>query len=72
MRAAAVSTGPATIPVYHAPMAIETGDDYVDSLRGRGLRVLYKGEWIDEPVDHPVIRPSIESERTASPAYSIT
>ncbi|MAQ14926.1 MAG: 4-hydroxybutyryl-CoA dehydratase [Sandaracinus sp.] len=40
-------------------MAIETGDDYVDSLRGRGLRVLYKGEWIDEPVDHPVIRPSI-------------
>ena len=40
-------------------MGIETGEDYVASLRGRGLHVLYKGEWIEEPVDHPVIRPSI-------------
>ena len=38
---------------------IETGQEYVESLRGRGLRVFYKGERVDEPVDHPVIQPSI-------------
>ncbi|MBO6940444.1 MAG: 4-hydroxybutyryl-CoA dehydratase [Deltaproteobacteria bacterium] len=38
---------------------IESGEDYIQSLRGRGLRVFYKGERIEEPVDHPVIQPSI-------------
>ena len=45
-----------------APMSeqrIESGEEYIHSLRGRGLRVFYKGERIDEPVDHPVIQPSI-------------
>lgn len=38
-----------------------TGDDYVASLRGRGLRVFFMGERVAEPVDHPVIRPSINA-----------
>jgi 4-hydroxybutyryl-CoA dehydratase/vinylacetyl-CoA-Delta-isomerase len=40
---------------------IVTGEDYVQSLRGRGLRVFLFGELVDEPVDHPVIRPSINA-----------
>lgn len=40
---------------------IRTGADYVESLRGRGLNVYYLGERIEEPVDHPVIRPSINA-----------
>ena len=38
-----------------------TADDYVDSLRGRNLNVFLMGERIDEPVDHPMIRPSINA-----------
>src|SRR3546814_9062213 len=40
---------------------IVTGDDYVESLRGRGVEVWLFGERIDEPVDHPIIRPSINA-----------
>ena len=40
---------------------IVTGDDYVDSLRGRDVDVYLFGERIEEPVDHPIIRPSINS-----------
>ncbi len=40
---------------------IRTGDDYVASLRGRKLRVFLFGELVDEPVDHPMIRPSINA-----------
>ena len=40
---------------------ILTGEDYIQSLRGRGLRVFLFGELVDEPVDHPVIRPSINA-----------
>ncbi len=38
-----------------------TGEDYVESLRGRGLKVHLFGELVDEPVDHPMIRPSINA-----------
>jgi 4-hydroxybutyryl-CoA dehydratase / vinylacetyl-CoA-Delta-isomerase len=38
-----------------------TGQDYTESLRGRGLRVYFLGEKVVEPVDHPVIRPSINA-----------
>ncbi len=38
-----------------------TGADYIASLRGRGLRVFLFGEQVDEPVDHPIIRPSINA-----------
>lgn len=38
-----------------------TGDDYVESLRGRRLRVHYLGERVDDVVDHPVVRPSVNA-----------
>ncbi len=40
---------------------ILSGADYISSLRGRNLNVFYLGERIAEPVDHPVIRPSINA-----------
>jgi 4-hydroxybutyryl-CoA dehydratase/vinylacetyl-CoA-Delta-isomerase len=40
---------------------LRTGADYVASLRGRNLRVFLFGERIAEPVDHPMIRPSINA-----------
>ena len=40
---------------------IQTGAEYIDSLRGRNLKVYLFGELVDEPVDHPVIRPSINA-----------
>ena len=38
-----------------------TGDDYVASLRNRGVEVWLFGERVEEPVDHPIIRPSINA-----------
>jgi 4-hydroxybutyryl-CoA dehydratase/vinylacetyl-CoA-Delta-isomerase len=43
------------------PTRIETGDEYIESLRGRDLKVFLFGELVDEPVDHPMIRPSINA-----------
>lgn len=40
---------------------IRSGAEYVESLRGRKLRVFLFGELVAEPVDHPVIRPSINA-----------
>ena len=40
---------------------IASGADYIESLRGRGLKVYLFGELVEEPVDHPVIRPSINA-----------
>ncbi len=40
---------------------ITNGAGYVESLRARNLRVYFLGERIPEPVDHPVIRPSINA-----------
>ena len=40
---------------------IRTGADYIDSLRGRDLDVYLFGERVAEPVDHPMIRPSINA-----------
>ena len=40
---------------------IVTADDYVKSLRGRGMNVFFMGERVPEPVDHPVIRPSVNA-----------
>lgn len=44
-----------------ATKKIESGSDYIDSLRGRGLTVWLFGEKVAEPVDHPMIRPSINA-----------
>lgn len=40
---------------------ITTGDEYVASLRGRNVTVYLFGEQVAEPVDHPIIRPSINA-----------
>jgi len=37
---------------------IITGEDYLQSLRGRNLQVYLMGERVIEPVDHPMLRPS--------------
>ena len=42
-------------------MPIRSADQYIASLRGRKLRVYLFGERVEEPVDHPVIRPSINA-----------
>ena len=51
----------ATSIVETRTQPIVTGADYIESLRGRGLKVYFLGERIPEPVDHPVIRPSINA-----------
>ena len=40
---------------------IRTSADYIASLRGRNLNVFLFGERIPEPVDHPIIRPSVNA-----------
>jgi len=40
---------------------IRTAEDYIGSLRGRRLNIFFMGEQVSEPVDHPVIRPSINA-----------
>jgi 4-hydroxybutyryl-CoA dehydratase / vinylacetyl-CoA-Delta-isomerase len=45
----------------HREPPIRSGEDYIDSLRGRNLAVHYMGALVSEPVDHPVIRPSINA-----------
>jgi len=40
---------------------IETADDYIASLRGRRMNIYFMGERVPEPVDHPVIKPSINA-----------
>ncbi|HEX9845608.1 MAG TPA: 4-hydroxyphenylacetate 3-hydroxylase N-terminal domain-containing protein [Candidatus Nitrosotenuis sp.] len=42
-------------------MTIRTGQEYIQSLRGRNLIVYLFGELVKEPVDHPMIRPSINA-----------
>ena len=40
---------------------IRTSEDYINSLRGRKLKVYLFGELVEETVDHPMIRPSINA-----------
>jgi 4-hydroxybutyryl-CoA dehydratase/vinylacetyl-CoA-Delta-isomerase len=40
---------------------IRTGAEYIDSLRGRAVAVYLFGERLTEPVDHPIVRPSINA-----------
>jgi 4-hydroxybutyryl-CoA dehydratase / vinylacetyl-CoA-Delta-isomerase len=54
-----MATAPLEEPRKKRP--IRTGAEYIESLRGRGLRVYLFGELVKEPVDHPMIRPSINA-----------
>lgn len=40
---------------------ITDGSGYIESLRGREMRIFFMGERVEEPADHPVIRPSINA-----------
>ena len=40
---------------------IVSAEDYIASLRGRRMNVFFLGERVAEPVDHPVIFPSINA-----------
>jgi 4-hydroxybutyryl-CoA dehydratase / vinylacetyl-CoA-Delta-isomerase len=40
---------------------IRSGAEYIESLRGRKLKVYLMGEEVEEPVEHPIIRPSINA-----------
>ena len=40
---------------------IKDGKDYIESLRNRDLTIYLFGEMVKEPVDHPMIRPSINA-----------
>jgi 4-hydroxybutyryl-CoA dehydratase/vinylacetyl-CoA-Delta-isomerase len=42
-------------------MTLRTGKEYVESLRKRKIMIYLFGEEIKNPVDHPVVRPSINS-----------
>ncbi|MGQ9461079.1 MAG: 4-hydroxyphenylacetate 3-hydroxylase family protein [Candidatus Bathyarchaeaceae archaeon] len=45
-------------------MTIKTGKEYIESLHKRKLTVYLFGEKIKNPVDHPIIKPSINSIAT--------
>jgi len=40
---------------------IQTGDDYLESIRDRGTLLYLFGETVAEPADHPIIKPSINA-----------
>ena len=42
-------------------MAMMTGEQYVESMRNMNLQVYMFGEKIENPVDHPILRPSLNS-----------
>jgi len=42
-------------------MSLKTAEQYEESLRSLKLKVYLLGERIDNPVDHPIIRPSMNS-----------
>ncbi len=42
-------------------MALMTRDDYIESLRPMNKRVFIMGQQVDNPVDHPLVRPSLNA-----------
>ena len=42
-------------------MALMTGEQYEESLRKLNLKVYLLGELVENVVDHPIIRPSMNS-----------
>jgi len=53
--------GDSAITPETAVKPISSGAEYIETLRGRGLKVYLFGELVGEPVDHPMIRPSINA-----------
>ena len=44
-----------------AQSKIRTGKDYIESISGRNLNIYLFGENISDPVNHPMIRPSVNA-----------
>lgn len=44
-------------------MALMTGEQYIESIRKLNMEVYMFGEKIENPVDHPILRPSLNSVR---------
>ena len=44
-------------------MSLMTGEEYIESIRKIDMQVYLFGEKIDNPVDHPILRPSLNSVR---------
>ena len=44
-------------------MALMTGEQYIESLRKMNMRVYMAGKHIDNPVDDPILRPSLNCVR---------
>lgn len=42
-------------------MAIKTSEEYIQSLREMDIKVYMFGELVENPVEHPIIRPSLNS-----------
>ena len=42
-------------------MALMTGEEYVESMRKMNLNIYMFGERIENPIDHPILRPSLNS-----------
>lgn len=42
-------------------MVLKTGEDYINSLKNRNLKVYLFGELIKEPTENPIIKPSINA-----------
>jgi 4-hydroxybutyryl-CoA dehydratase/vinylacetyl-CoA-Delta-isomerase len=42
-------------------MALKTPQEYEDSLRKMNFKIYLMGELVKDPVDHPMIRPSMNS-----------
>ncbi|MDC3046642.1 hypothetical protein OA090_01965, partial [Acidimicrobiaceae bacterium] len=40
---------------------IHTKADYLDSLKNRNLKIYLMGELVEDPLTHPIIKPSIEA-----------
>lgn len=40
---------------------MKTAQQYEDSLRNMNFKVYLQGEQVNNPVDHPIIRPSMNS-----------
>ncbi|MCP1102949.1 4-hydroxybutyryl-CoA dehydratase/vinylacetyl-CoA-Delta-isomerase [Aequitasia blattaphilus] len=44
-------------------MALMTGEQYIESIRKLNMKVYMFGEKVENPVDHPILRPSLNSVR---------
>lgn len=56
-----MATRPEDSKSPESTLPIASGEAYIESLRGRSLDVYLFGEKVVEPVDHPIIRPSINA-----------